>query len=173
MDLYLDFDGVLVDTIDVTYEMMRKLQIDIDGDKDSVNKFYRQLDWFKLLNNISQINESFKWIEEIKKSGLYNSSNILTTVTSLKEISAKINYIRKFDKDIRIISVPKGVEKKDLVNPKNSILVDDYSGNLTPWSSSGGIPIKFSNRKNDKFITINSLKYLTEESFVKKLKKAI
>ena len=110
-DLYLDFDGVLVDTINVTYEMMRKLKIDIENDKDSVSKFYKELNWKELLNHINHINESFKHIRSMKKLGLYNLY-ILTTVQSLEEIRAKIEYIRKYDESIKIISVPKGIEKR-------------------------------------------------------------
>ena len=54
MNLYLDFDGVIVDSIKVTYKMMEEKGISIE-DTPRVREFYRDLDWFKLLNNINQL----------------------------------------------------------------------------------------------------------------------
>ena len=169
IDLYLDFDGVLVDTITVTYEMMKELGIEISN-TNLVCNFYKNLDWNNLLNNINEIDKAFYYIQILKETKIYNIS-ILTTVNSLQEMIAKIVYIRKKDKDINIICVPKGVEKCNVVKPKNSILVDDYSGNLNTWYENEGIPIKFSKEQNNKYLTIDSLKKLTESSFVKKLVK--
>lgn len=166
-DLYLDFDGVLVDTMRVTYKRMRELGIDISNNV-LTSEYYRNLNWENLLNNIEEIDNAFYYIKKLKETKMYNIS-ILTTVNSLEEAVAKISYIRKRDKDIDIIIVPKGIEKHIVVKSKNAILVDDYSGNLKTWQENGGIPIKFANKDNDKYITINSLKNLTEKTFVKKL----
>ena len=171
MDLYLDFDGVLVDTINITYKMMESLKIDINNQEEVIN-FYQKLNWFNLLSGIKQINEQFRYIDELKELGIFDIY-ILTTVNSLEEIKDKIEYIRKYDKNKKIISAPRGVNKKDLVSAKNSILVDDYSGNLISWLQAGGIPIKFSAKKHQDFITINSLQNLTDKCFIKKLKKDI
>ena len=67
------------------------------------------------------------------------------------------------------MSVPSGIEKSVLVNPKNSILVDDYSGNLISWQNSGGIPVKFANEISSEFITINTLEVFTEKEICKNL----
>ena len=167
MDLYLDFDGVIADTINVTYRMIEERGIDIK-DRPKVCEFYRTLDWAKLLSNIGQINDSIKWIKKIQASGLYNMA-ILTTVNSLDEISAKKEYIRKFGLKLPIVSVPRGVDKNELVDANKAILVDDYSGNLYPWEKSGGIGVKFSNNESNEFITVSSLGELNQEKLVKKL----
>lgn len=167
IDLYLDFDGVLVDTIKVTYKMMNKLGIDIE-DTYLVSKFYKNLNWSNLLNNINEIEKAFYYIQKLKETNEYNL-NILTTVNSIEEIIAKITYIRTKDKDINIICVPRGIEKCNVVKSKNAVLIDDWSGNLNAWYKSGGIPIKFSKEQNSKYLTIDSLKPLTEPSFVKKI----
>lgn len=67
------------------------------------------------------------------------------------------------------MSVPSGIEKSVLVNPKNSILVDDYRGNLISWQNSGGIPVKFANEISSEFITINTLEVFTEKEICKNL----
>ena len=56
MNLYLDFDGVIADTISVTYKKIEELGIDLK-DVDKVSKFYRELDWFYLLSTVGQINK--------------------------------------------------------------------------------------------------------------------
>ena len=168
MNLYLDFDGVIVDSIRVTYKMLEEKGISVE-DTPKVQEFYRELDWFKLLDNISQINNSIKYIKNLLKNGSYNLY-ILTTVNSLKELEAKVKYMRKFGLNIPVIAVPKGVDKSELVDAKNSILVDDYSGNLYPWEKAGGIGVKFTEKaKEHSFITVNSLNDLDQPQFMKRL----
>ena len=172
MNLYLDFDGVIVDSIKVTYKMIEEKGINID-DSTRVKEFYRELDWKKLLDNINQINNSIRYIKNLEKDGTYKLY-ILTTVNSLDEIEAKVNYIRKFGLTIPIISVPKGINKSELVEAKNSILVDDYSGNLYPWEKAGGIGVKFTEKSvGQDFITVNSLGELNHPNFMKKLIKRL
>lgn len=168
MNLYLDFDGVIVDSIKVTYKMMEEEGIDINDTK-RVREFYRNLDWFKLLDEIDEINNAIKNIKKLQKTGMYKLY-ILTTVNSLEEAEAKIRYIRKFELNIPIICVPKGIDKSLMVDPRNSILVDDYSGNLYPWERSGGIGVKFTNEDKDNgFITISSLSELETPQIMRQL----
>ena len=173
MNLYLDFDGVIVDSIKVTYKMIEEKGINLD-DTPKVREFYQKLDWFDLLSNINQLNDSIEYIKKLNNDGTYKIY-ILTTVNSLDEIEAKVNYIRKFGLNIPIISVPKGVNKNDIVNAKDNILVDDYSGNLYYWEKAGGIGVKFSldNKKQQGFITVNSLNELNHPKFMKKLIKRL
>ena len=85
----------------------------------------------------------------------------MTHVTGLDEAVSKIKFIRKYLKEITIISVPKAVSKTETVCAKNSILVDDYKGNLEEWEASGGIGVRFSKtKKESKFIDITDLEEL-------------
>ena len=142
-DLYIDFDGVIKDTIKVSYKMMEDEKIDL-RDRPKVIEFYKQLDWEYLLKISAEIKNAYYFINKISEEGTF-SPKILTTVNSLNEIKAKLSDIKKNCKNITLVSVPSGIEKSVLVNPKNSILVDDYSGNLISWQNSGGIPVKFAN----------------------------
>ena len=164
INLYIDFDGVLVDTINETYKMMADRGISL-SDSKNVGKFYRELDWNDLLLNTQEINDAFKNIRILQESKIFNIS-ILTTVHSINEIKAKVSYIRSKNKNIPIICVPKGIEKCDIVNPLNSILVDDYGGNLKPWIECGGLGIKFTSEQSDKYITINSLDELLKSKSI-------
>ena len=172
INLYIDFDGVLVDTINETYKMLDELGIQI-SDCERVNKFYRELDWNKILSNTKELNNSFLNIDKLQESGIFNIS-ILTTVHYINEIKAKVSYIRSKNKNIPIICVPKGIEKSDIVDPKNALLVDDYGGNLKSWISNGGIGIKFDYNQSSKYITITSLEdILNSKEILKMIQKAI
>lgn len=155
INLYIDFDGVLVDTINETYKTLKELGISLN-DTEKVNKFYRELDWNKLLLNTTEINNAFENIRLLQESGVYRVS-ILTTVHSCDEMRAKVSFIKSKNLNINVICVPKGIEKCDVVDPRYSILVDDFGGNLKTWIEKGGIGIKFSKENSNKYMTIDSL----------------
>lgn len=155
-NLYIDFDGVISDTIEITYEMMDEQKINRKN-FDNVMLFYQNLDWEELLNRTPLINNSMQAIEKIVAENIFDVS-ILTHVVSQKESIAKIKFIRKILKDITIIVVPKEVAKTDMVCAKESILIDDFTGNLDDWEEHGGIGIKFSKtKKNSKYPVISNL----------------
>lgn len=158
--LYLDFDGVILNTIDVTYEMIDKNNITSQGEK---NKFYQNIDWFNLIDNCSEINNSISNIRNIIKSKLYDVT-ILTHIVGKNEAEAKRKYLHSKLKNIDIITVNIGTNKCDIVDCKNAILVDDYINNLDLWYKKGGIPIKFSDKgKKCKYMSIKSLDELIEK----------
>ena len=43
-NIYIDFDGVIVDSIRVTYDMLERLEIDIK-ETEKVSEFYANLNW--------------------------------------------------------------------------------------------------------------------------------
>lgn len=158
-NLYIDFDGVISDTIEVTYQMMKDRGID-KSDLEGVALFYQELDWAELLETTPLINNSMEKIQKILNSNKFDVA-ILTHVISLKEAVAKIKYIRKFLEDITIIPVPKAVSKTETVCARDSILVDDFKGNLAEWEEAGGIGVRFSKyKKESKYIDISDLEEL-------------
>ena len=42
-----------------------------------------------------------------------------------------------------IIPVPRELSKTEMVHVHDSILIDDYAGNLDEWKNKGGISIRF------------------------------
>ena len=48
-NLYIDFDGVICNTIEITYKMLADEGIDIK-EQDKVSEFYKNLDWKHVLN---------------------------------------------------------------------------------------------------------------------------
>lgn len=155
-NLYIDFDGVIMNTIEITYQDMTNKNINQENQKE-VRDYYKNLDWIQLLKKSKIINNGIECIEKIIESEKFEIS-ILTHVNSLHEAVEKIKFIRKYFKDITIIPVPRELSKTEMVHVEDSILIDDYAGNLQEWQEKGGIAIRFSEKMHGKgFIVIDKL----------------
>lgn len=147
-ELYIDFDGVILDTIKEGYSRMEKEELDPKNFDDCVS-FFSKLDWKEFIKNTPEINDSMNSIEKIIESNKFRIS-ILTHINSLDEAIAKVNYIRKRFKDITIIPVPKKISKTKMVHSEGAILIDDYAGNLREWEAANVIGVRFSTKLNGK-----------------------
>lgn len=160
-NLYIDFDGVICNTIEISYKMLKEAGISLD-DNEKVSLFYRDLDWDMLLDECININNSMENIKKIMGCGKFNVA-ILTHVNSMNEVISKVKYIRKYLKDVTIIPVPKEISKTQMINARFSILVDDYAVNLDEWKAAGGIGVRFDLAKDGKgFLVIDHLDELIE-----------
>ncbi len=164
-NLYIDFDGVIMNTIEISYAELKKIGLDDKDPKDqkAVRKYYADIDWNILLNEkASIINDAIGCIQKILDSELYKVT-ILSHVISLQEAVEKVKYIRKYFRDITVIPVPREISKTEMVHTEGDILVDDYVGNLQEWKDAGGIGIKFSTKLNGKgFVVIDKLDQLLD-----------
>ena len=153
-NLYIDFDGVIMNTIDISYEIIKSMGLDHKNplDQPKIREYYANVDWNELLNKKAVIiNDAINCIKKIIASNRFEVT-ILSHVNSLSEAEEKVKYIRKFLKDITIIPVPRSISKT------GSILIDDFVGNLEEWKAKGGLGIKFSTELNGKgFIVIDKL----------------
>ena len=86
--LYIDFDGVILNTIDVTYQLLGEIDL---KDHDKVLEFYQNLDWEDLIKKSTPIENSINNLKKLLKSNLYDIS-ILSHVASAEE--AKVNAIK-------------------------------------------------------------------------------
>jgi hypothetical protein len=165
-ELYIDFDGVILDTIPYLYKAIKEANVDKKNIKEKI-KFLASLDFSPIINDNYIINDSINCIKKLNKSNKFNIS-ILTHIESLEEGMLKINYIGKYFKDITVILVPKLISKTKMIRTKNAILVDDYAGNLREWESEGGIGVRFSQELEPKgFLVINKLDQLLDMKFNK------
>ena len=139
--LYIDFDGVILDTMTRSYEELKKENIDIKN-QEKVMEFFRNLDWKKLIEETNEINDSINEIKKICDSKKFNVY-ILTHINSTNEMIEKIKYLHKNLPQVTVVSVPKEIPKTEVVNPSAAILIDDYSGNIKEWQKKLGIGIKF------------------------------
>ena len=139
--LYIDFDGVILDTITKTYEEMKKMGISLK-DQEKVIEYFRNADWKKIIEETEPINDSINEIKKICASKKFNVY-ILTHINSTNEMVEKIKYLHKNLPQVTIVSVPKEIPKTEVVNASAAILIDDYSGNIKEWQKKLGIGIKF------------------------------
>lgn len=139
--LYIDFDGVILDTMTKSYKELEKEHIDIK-DQERVMDFFRNLDWKKLIEETEEINDSINEIKKICDSRKFNVY-ILTHINSTNEMVEKIKYLHNKLPKVTVVSVPKEIPKTEVVNPSAAILIDDYSGNIREWQKKLGIGIKF------------------------------
>ena len=161
-NLYIDFDGVILDTITPVYNLAKKLNLDVKTQTKEVGLLFSKLDWESLIEESEELSNSINSIKKLKESGKFNIS-ILTHINSLKEAKAKIEFINNLFDDLTIIPVPKACPKTMMTQTKDAILVDDYSGNLRTWESSKGIGVKYTKEKEEcEFINITSLEELLE-----------
>lgn len=159
-NLYIDFDGVIYNSIEVSYKIAEEEHI--NKDYESYYQFFKNLDWCAVLEQSTEINDAFNCIEKIINSGKFNVC-VLTHVVSLKEAELKVKLIREHLRDVTIIPVPKRLSKAEMVKTKDAILVDDYPENLREWKDAGGTGVRFDLDMDGKgFPVINRLDELIE-----------
>ncbi len=134
--IYIDFDGVLVDTPKFINEELK-----INGNSEETCKNFH---WDYFLKNCNEIENNLTVLKKISQK---NKVVILTHVYSDNEKLAKEKFIFEKLNNIKIIAVPYYIDKNIIVNPKDNILIDDYSNNIDKWINSGGIGIQFKNEK--------------------------
>lgn len=174
-NLYIDFDGVILDTIVGMYKKIEETDHELHirniekrvstEDFEKITKIISEMDWDNFLQITPQINDSIKNINYLVSTNKFNIA-ILSHVGSFKEMEAKFSFINKnIDGNVDVICVPKKFPKTAVTrNCKDCILVDDHSGNLRIWEDAGGIGVKFSKeeRKHPEFKCVSSLKEIAD-----------
>ena len=145
--LYIDFDGVILDTMTKTYKELEVSGIE-KNDQEKVRDYFRNINWEKLIAETVEINDSINEIKKICASKKFNVY-ILTHINSTNEMIAKIKYLHKVLPQVTVVSVPKEIPKTEVVNPSAAILIDDYSGNIKEWQKKLGIGIKIVKEKEN------------------------
>lgn len=140
LTVYFDMDGVLAD---------------FDRECKRLNHLYEQ-PWLQIRHffyNLMPIeNDSKEAIRVLKDLGY--EVKVLTKVDiktgyGYERAIDKIEWIEEYFGDVftkeDVIIVPIEDNKFDYIKTdiKNSVLIDDYKGNLTEWKKQGGIAIKY------------------------------
>ena len=161
INLYLDCDGVILDTIPAIDKALQKVGYTYKGQsknepfmKDFLkNKF----NWEEEIELIPILDDSVNKIKKLDMEDIFNIK-ILTHVISDKEAKAKEKLFAELLPNIEVITVPKEIKKTEMVEVKNGILVDDYLPNVVDFNSEGGIGIKFAGKEtSDDVIRITDL----------------
>ena len=69
-ELYIDFDGVILDTINEGYSRMKKLNLDPKSSDDCI-KYFGNLNWNEFIKNTNEINDSISCIQKIIDSNRF------------------------------------------------------------------------------------------------------
>jgi len=163
MKIYIDFDGVILDT-DSILDVEFSKTIDVKR-----SEFVKNYDWNLLMRNDLIINDA---LENIRKSK-YNIS-LLSKISSMNEGIAKVNFLRNNEVLINIHLVPTTINKSDIVDANENVLIDDKIYNLDKWVEQGGIAIFFNKngdntdiygKVNTKYTTISSLDILLDDKY--------
>lgn len=164
MKIYLDFDGVILDTDSV-------LDLECVGDR---REFVRNYDWSKLMRDDLIINNSLDFIKDSKYD-----IHLLSKISSMCEGRSKIKYLRDKGVNVDINLVPTLINKCDVVSACGNVLIDDKLSNLDSWSNMGGISIFFNKdgkgvdihgNTNTKYFMVSDLSLLVNgiEGIIKK-----
>lgn len=162
-NLYVDFDGVIADTITELNGHVASFGIDFKtSDFETIHQIFANYDWHGLLDRVMILNNAFDELKKIVASDEFNVS-ILSHINSYEEGVAKVNYIQKHISGLTIILVPKKLSKTKMVNSKDAILIDDYAGNLREWEKAGGIGVLYSQiLENKGYPVLNKLSDVLE-----------
>ena len=161
INLYLDCDGVILDTIPAIDKALQKVGYTYKGQSknESFMKDFlkNKFNWEEEIELIPILDDSVNKIKKLDKEDIFNIK-ILTHVISDKEAKAKEKLFAELLPNIEVITVPKDTKKTEMVEVKNSILVDDFLPNVVDFNSEGGIGIKFAGKEtSDDVIRITDL----------------
>ena len=138
--VYIDFDGVILDTEGLLFEEWRKNPNRHNLTEDDKIKYIQRVDWNYIINNSEIINDSIYYLQHMD----YNKSAILTKIhSSCNEGVSKVKWLRNQGVKQSIILVRYMVKKTDMVEACGNILVDDCLKNLDDWVCDNGIPLFF------------------------------
>lgn len=160
--IYIDFDGVILDTWDLIFKKYCEIYNTTNIKDNDIKKIMLNIGWNFILENSKEINHS---LENIKKISKTHDICILSKVNSKQEQNAKTNFLLQ-NNIKKMCFVPYNSSKIRYVDPHNNILIDDDIKNLEEWEQYGGIAIFFNKdlnnydsygNNNDKFIIINDL----------------
>lgn len=159
LDVYIDFDGVILDTIRLAKEILKKEHsIDLETHKREdieeekiVASFFANLNWKQLINEAKELNESISFIKQLQASIDYHPT-IYSAVNSKIEMLEKTLFLQRTLTEIsqKYIKAkfPKTCENEE------SILIDDDDFNLTNWP---GKPVHFAAGRTTIFPSITDL----------------
>ena len=172
MKIYIDFDGVILNTTPHIFDEWLDNNDDINIKELEKIEYIKGRNWHKILREASVIDDA---ISVLKDMDIKNTA-ILTKVHSLEnEGTEKIRFLRENGVKLDVVLVPYPLKKTDVVEASGNILIDDTVHNLDDWNRCGGECIFFNQNDFDvdewhslnlKYPKIKTLKNIN--TFIKK-----
>ena len=151
-ELYIDFDGVILDS----QERYKSIMLDNTNLNDWV-EYLSSINWYEFLRECKEIDESLTTIKKLEK--YRNLKGIITRIHAFTEGIEKASFLRENNISVPIYYVMPEQKKSQVVVPnKNRILVDDDIKNCFEWENAGGRAILLDN--NSKIETKKIIKTL-------------
>ena len=172
--LYSDFDGVILNTIDTSFDIMRENNCNMN-DGNEIDYFFRRLlNWEEVYSKSVIINDAINKLLFLKKANIFQDIIVLTKLSgNYNEERIKRDFLYEVLPEISIITLQYGLKKSSVVNPVGNILLDDETRNCIQWNDANGTAVLFNNRvidyEND---IINDILDITKTNGVKKLMKS-
>ena len=85
-NLYIDFDGVILDTITPVYNLAKKLNLDVKTQTKEIGLLYSKIDWETLIEESEELSDSIKSIKELRESKKFNISICLSQSPTILSI---------------------------------------------------------------------------------------
>ena len=153
--LYIDFDGVIFNTINYAFDEMKKLGVDLSND-DEINDYFVKVDWKILINKGGILNDSIRKIEILLESQEFSRVEVATHRCSYLEGIIKTNDLKSRIPNLKVTTIPRKIDKHFALKSQNNILIDDAKSKVISWINDGGIGILF-NQKVDHLIYLYEL----------------
>lgn len=168
--LYLDCDGVILDTMDEAFTMMREVGLDANNRND-VHNFFINVNWNILVSRAEIINNAINKITQIVESNIYKDVIILTKLSgNLEEEQIKRKLFNTLLPNITVITLPFASNKDETVDPRGNILIDDSTSNIKRWRNADGIGILFNKKTNNyRHNIISDLEDIGKTTLIKRL----
>ena len=172
MKIYIDFDGVILNTTPHIFDEWLDNNDDINIKELEKIEYIKGRNWHKILREASVIDDAISVLKDMD----INNTAILTKVHSLEnEGTEKIRFLRENGVKLDVVLVPYPLKKTDVVEASGNILIDDTVHNLDDWNKCGGECIFFNQNDFDvdewhslnlKYPKIKTLKNIN--TFIKK-----
>ncbi len=144
---YCDCDGVILNTIEVAFQIIRENGYNINlGNREEVDKYFRTTaDWNKIFDRAEIINDSADRLRYLKNKKIFEDVMILTKISGgYQEEKLKLELFRKLLPTIKVITLQYGMSKGIAVPARGNLLLDDEIGNCEEWKSHDGTAVLFS-----------------------------
>lgn len=171
--LYCDCDGVILNTIEIAFKIMRNSGCNMN-DRNEIDRYFRMLiDWNEVFDKATVINDAIEKLKYIKENNIFEDVVIITKLSGgYHEEGLKRDLFKALIPGIRVITLQYGLPKAGVVNAKDNILIDDEVGNCNNWKNNEGTAILFSEETKDlRHNVVNDIMDVTNTKGVKKLLK--
>lgn len=149
--LYCDCDGVIFNTIEIAFEIMKNMGCNMN-DKEEVDRYFRMgIDWKDVFERATVINDAINKIKLLKESNIFSDVVILTRLSGCNdEEKIKREIFGEYLPNTKIITLQFGLQKASIISrPDEHVLIDDEKRNCDNWQSRDGTAILFSQGNSD------------------------